>query len=812
MKTVKFAFLFVSALLFFSQIVSAQYNSKVYADGELLVKFKDGTASAAARSANSRFGARVVEEFPDLGWQRVKLPAGVPVETAAARYAGLSDVEYVQPNFIYNLQATPNDPRFSDAGMYGLTKISAPSAWDLTTGSPNVVVANIDTGINYNHEDLAANMWTNPGETNGNNIDDDGNGFVDDYYGYDFFFNDPNPQDENGHGTHTAGTIGAVGNNNIGIVGINWNVRIMAIKIYNSTGFGTTSAMLVNAYNYVRMMKNRGVNIRVTNNSYGGCDEACNYDQATKDALDALGNAGILNVFAAGNNGRNIETQPFYPASYTSPSVLSVANSTSTDTRSGSSNFGPVSVDLAAPGTGILSTHTNVNGYATFTGTSMASPHVAGAAALLAAYNPNLSAASLKATIMNTVDVLADWNGVVKTGGRLNVDRALRNQTACSFSLSAYDVRFDFTGGSGSVNVTAPANCDYSIKSNSAWLTVTSASVGSGNATVTFTVQGTNLPDLYRIGIISIGEQNLIVRQGSPFVSNRSILDFDGDRRTDYSAIQNSNGAMIWHNMQSSGGYSVTNFGLFAEDIPVTGDYDNDGRSDIAVWRNTNGYFYILRSGSNTFQAVQFGSSGDNPNVTQDFDGDGAVDYAVVRKENGKLVWYILGSFTGFRAVQFGNETDIPLRGDYEGDGRADLAVYRPATGSPANTFIVQRSTGGALLTSTFGNSTTDKILPNDYDGDLRTDFAVWRTTDGTWYWIRSIDGAFKAFQFGAPGDLPAPGDYDGDVITDFAVWRPNQNPNQSAIFYVQRSTAGFSAFGWGNSTMKIPANSMQSQ
>ncbi|HEX8246735.1 MAG TPA: S8 family peptidase, partial [Pyrinomonadaceae bacterium] len=404
MKTVKFAFLFVLVLVLFSQTVFAQYNSRIYADGELLVKFKNGTVSASAASANSQFGARVVEEFPDLGWQRVKLPAGLSVETAVARYANLADVEYVQPNYLYHLQATPNDPQFNSAGMYGLTKISAPQAWDLTTGSANVVVANIDTGINYNHEDLAANMWTNPGETNGNNIDDDGNGFVDDYYGYDFFFSDANPQDENGHGTHTAGTIGAVGNNNVGVVGINWNVRLMAIKIYNSTGFGTTSAMLINAYNYVRLMKNRGVNIRVTNNSYGGCDEACAYDQATKDALDALGNAGILNVFAAGNNGRNVETEAFYPASYTSPSILAVANSTSTDTRAGSSNYGPISVDLAAPGTGILSTHTNVSGYASLTGTSMASPHAAGAAALLAARNPNLSPASLKATLMNTVD------------------------------------------------------------------------------------------------------------------------------------------------------------------------------------------------------------------------------------------------------------------------------------------------------------------------------------------------------------------------------------------------------------------------
>jgi thermitase len=813
MKSVKFAFVFVSAFLFWSQIVFAQYSPKLYADGELLVKFKNGTVSDAARAANSQMGARVVEEFSDLGWQRVKLPAGLSVETAVARYENLSDVEYVQPNYYYHLLATPNDPQFPNSAMYGLTKIAAPSAWDLTTGSQNVVVADIDTGLQYNHPDLAANAWTNQGEINGNSIDDDGNGFVDDYYGYDFFYNDSNPFDDaGGHGTHTAGTIGAVGNNGVGVVGVNWNVKIMAIKIYSPNGGDSTSAMLVNAYNYVRMMKNRGVNIRVTNNSYGGCGEACGYDQATKDALDAMGNAGILNVFAAGNDSRNIETTPSYPASYTSPSVLAVAASTSTDARSGFSNFGSISVDLAAPGSGILSTYTNASGYATLSGTSMATPHVTGAAALLSAYNQNLSPASLKATLMNTVDVLPQWNGVVKTGGRLNVDRALRNQTVCNFILSAYEFRVSLSGGGGSVNVTAPTNCDYSVKSNANWITINSANVGSASGTVNFTVAQYPFSDGMRSGTITIGDQTLFVIQGSPFLPGIHFMDFDGDARTDYAAIQNSNNSMIWHVNRSSSGYAATNFGLFADDVPVPNDFDGDARTDYAVWRNSNGTFYILQSSNNTFRGVQFGATGDNPNVTQDFDGDAIADLAVARKQNGKLVWYILNSITGFRAVQFGNENDRPIRGDYDGDGRADLAVYRPAADSPANTFITMSSINGSLKTLTFGNSATDKVVPGDYDGDNKTDFAVWRETDGTWYWIKSSTGAFGGFQFGTSGDLPVPGDFDGDGRVDFAVWRPNQNPNESGVFYVQRSTAGFSAFGWGNAGMKIPANSMQVQ
>lgn len=496
-------------LLFPAAIVHGQQRENGVVANELLVNFKSGTSNALARSINARSGAVQVEKLGDLGWQRIKLPSGSNMNAARAKYLHSEYVESVQPNFYYHLLATPNDASFGS--LYGMTKISAPQAWDLNTGSPAVVIANIDTGAKYTHEDLAANMWNNPGEINNNGIDDDGNGFIDDFYGYDFFFNDPDPLDENGHGTHTSGTLGAVGNNLIGVVGVNWNVKIMSIKIYDSDGFGTTSAMLINAYNYIRMMKERGVNIRVTNNSYGGCDEACGYDQATKDAIDALGNAGVLQVFAAGNDGRNIDNLPSYPASYTSPAILTVANSNSSDARNGSSNFGPVSVDVAAPGTSILSTVMGAANYGSMSGTSMATPHVAGAAALLSAFNPALSAASLKATLINSVDVLAQWNGVVKGGGRLNVAQALQNQTVCSFNLSNPSIQVPTKGGYFSVNVTAAQNCDYLVKSNVNWIKVSGVDTLSGNGTVTFRV--TINPTISRSGTIRIAGTDFTVTQ-----------------------------------------------------------------------------------------------------------------------------------------------------------------------------------------------------------------------------------------------------------------------------------------------------------
>ncbi|HEX8567216.1 MAG TPA: S8 family serine peptidase [Pyrinomonadaceae bacterium] len=815
MKFTRIVSFFAVLLTLFGAAVSAANAgvAKKYVEGELLVKYQNGLASADSLFANTLSGASVVQTFPDLGWQLVKLPAGVTVEQALSQYSNLAGVENAQPNYIYKLTANPNDAQFSQ--LYGMAKINAPAAWETTTGSPNVVVAIIDTGIRYTHEDLAANMWKNAGEIAGNGVDDDANGFVDDVYGWDFFYNDSDPWDENSHGTHVAGTVGAVGNNTVGVAGVNWNVRLMAIKIYNNTGFGSTSAMLVNAYNYVRMMKTRGVNIRVTSNSYGGCDEACGYDQATKDAIDRLGESDVLNVFAAGNEGRNVETTPFYPASYTSPQILSVAASDQNDNRGSFSNFGATSVDVAAPGVNILSTvNASNSAYATFTGTSMAAPHVSGAVALLAAANPSLSAASLKASLMNSVDVLSQWNGIVKTGGRINAARAIEQQTVCNFNLSATSQSYNFPGGTGNFTVTAPANCDFSVVSQANWITVTSGQNGSGTTFVSFSVAPFSGVALSRTGLIRVAGQNFTVHQffDSVLSPRPVVLDFDGDGRTDYSVIQNPAGSLIWHNFNSGTGYKAVNFGLSA-DIPVPADYDGDQKTDIAVWREgAQSYFYVLNSRDNTFQALQWGTNGDAPNVTQDFDGDFKADFAVTRRSNNQLFWYIRQSSNGnLRAEQFGVETDIPVRGDFDGDGRTDFAVYRPASGNPANSFIVLNSRSNTLTVFNFGKSETDKIVPGDYDGDGKTDFAVFRTTNGTWYMQQSREG-FRAVQFGSGTDLPVPGDYDGDGKTDAAVWRPNAAANESAMFYVLPSAAssGLTAFGWGQNQMRVPANILQ--
>ena len=487
---------------------SAQARQSSHVKDEVLVKF-DRSASSSLRSGAHRLaGAQRLGALGDLGWERVRIAPGQTVDQAIERYSRNPNVRHVQPNFYYQLAVTPDDPRFVD--LYGMAKISAAAAWDISTGSRDVIVANIDTGMRLTHEDLAANIWTNPGEVAGNGIDDDNNGFIDDIHGWDFRYDDNDPTDQNGHGTHVAGTIGATGNNGIGVVGVNWAVTIMAIKIYSPSGGDTTSAMLINAYNYVRMMKQRGLNIRVTNNSYGGCQEACGYDQATRDAIEALGDAGVLNVFAAGNSGANIDLTPFYPASYTLNSILSVGGSNSLDNRV--FNYGAESVDLAAPGVGILSTTNGSNSsYGNLSGTSMSTPHVSGAAALLAAQYPEMSVASLKATLMNSVDKLPQFEGFNKTGGRLNVFGALSAPTICDFKLSSDTIDVPTKGGIFEIGVNAPANCEFSAKSNAIWVRVLHSGKRSGSSTVTLQIAVN--PTIKRTATVEIAGQLVTVNQ-----------------------------------------------------------------------------------------------------------------------------------------------------------------------------------------------------------------------------------------------------------------------------------------------------------
>jgi subtilisin family serine protease len=333
-------------------------------------------------------------------------------------------VDAAEPDYLSGLQRTPNDPSYgslwglNNTGQSGGTAdadIDGPEAWDVQVGTRATIVAVIDTGVDYNHPDLAANMWRND-DVAGDGLDNDANGFVDDVYGYDFANNDSNPMDDEGHGTHVAGTIGAVGNNGVGVTGVNWNTRIMALKFLDANGSGATSNA-VRALNYAI---DNGANI--SNNSWGGGGTS----STLAAAINRARSFNHIFVVAAGNDGANNNTTAYWPGNYSLSydNVVTVASITRTGTLSSFSNYGATAVTLAAPGSSILSTTPN-NTYSTYSGTSMATPHVAGALSLLRDQNPTWTYQQLVAKLKSSVDTSSALTGKVSTGGSLNVARML---------------------------------------------------------------------------------------------------------------------------------------------------------------------------------------------------------------------------------------------------------------------------------------------------------------------------------------------------------------------------------------------------
>lgn len=341
----------------------------------------------------------------------------------------ISGFQYVEHNFLMLPNAIPNDPSFGSqwalnntgqTGGVASADIDALTAWNTTTGSSGVVVGVIDSGVDYTHPDLVQNMWINPGETPGDGIDNDSNGYIDDIYGWDFANNDSNPMDDNGHGTAVSGIIAAAGNNGVGVTGINWGGKIMALK-YAKSDFVSSTADLIEAVNYATMMRTvYGVNIRATNNSYGIYGNS----QAFSDAIEASGNAGIMFVASAGNSSSNNDTGPQYPANYPLENVLSVAATDDDDALASFSSYGPNTVHLGAPGVNVLTTRVG-GGYSGFNGTSAASPMVAGVVALMWDAAPYATVAEIKAALLNGTDPIPSLAGKVITGGRLNAAGAI---------------------------------------------------------------------------------------------------------------------------------------------------------------------------------------------------------------------------------------------------------------------------------------------------------------------------------------------------------------------------------------------------
>ena len=473
---------------------SARMDSQPRA--EIIVGFEPGVSAASQRRLLAKLGATAKARFSPI---RAYL-ATVPSTDRSRVLAALERdprVRYAERNVRFRATTTPNDPSFDQLwaldnngqvvnGTAGTADadIDAPEAWSVSTGSAQVTVGVIDTGVDYTHPDLAANIWTNPGENcpgcRNDGVDNDGNGYVDDWHGWDFLNNDNDPYDDNGHGTHVAGTIGAVGNNHLGVSGVNCSVRLMPLKFLGADGSGD-AADAVRALLYASSM-----GAVVANNSWGG-DQ---YSQALADAISVADSRGSLFVAAAGNSFADNDSTPNYPSNYELPNVIAVAATTNRDARAWFSNYGARAVDLGAPGASILSTWPG-GSYRYLDGTSMAAPHVSGAVALAKAAFPAASAEGLKALLLRTTDPNAALAGRTTTGGRLNVGNALGCVNTPQAWLEAPASGFSLEVGSPFTVTFLAASCgDPSAASVSATVNGTPldlTSRGDGLYTGTFT-------------------------------------------------------------------------------------------------------------------------------------------------------------------------------------------------------------------------------------------------------------------------------------------------------------------------------------
>jgi subtilisin family serine protease len=402
---------------------------------ELIIKFKEGTSNQAQETALLKINGKVKENIhtqamKNRGDKQGIVLVSTPLQAldAIAKAKGISEILYAEPNYIYQHDAVSADPYFTNGSLWGMNGTygcNAATAWAAGhTGSTNVVVGIIDEGVQFTHPDLAGQVWTNPYDP-ADGVDNDGNGYIDDIHGWDFDGNDNSIYDGgtrgslDDHGTHVAGTIGAK-SNTVGVVGVNWNITIISTKFLGRRG-GTT-ANAIKALDYLSDLKSRhGMNIVASNNSWGGGG----FSQALQDAIERSNTANILFIAAAGNGGSdgvgdNNDVTANYPSNYPNANVIAVAAITSTGAKSSFSNYGATTVDIGAPGQGIWSS-TAYNIYESYSGTSMATPHVTGAAALYASTHPGASAASIKAAILGSATPTASLSGKCVTGGRLNV-------------------------------------------------------------------------------------------------------------------------------------------------------------------------------------------------------------------------------------------------------------------------------------------------------------------------------------------------------------------------------------------------------
>ncbi len=574
----------------------------------LLVRFEAGVDPADRAAIKDSVEAEFLRSYslvPRL--QLLKLPTGADRDETIATLESEPGVAYAEPDLIRQIEVTsPNDTFYRSPNFYlwGLNNtgqsftvgstgytgtpdadIDAPEAWDLTRGSSSVTVAVIDSGMQLNHPDLAANLWTNPNETPGNGIDDDANGRIDDVNGWDFVNSDNDPTDDDGHGTHVAGTIGAAGNNNSGVTGVAWNVKLMPLKACNAAGSCAISATIA-ALNYAVAQ-----GVKISNNSYGGISSQ---STSERNAITAARDAGHLFVAAAGNDGVNtdVPANAHYPSNYNLDNIISVASTTLNDGLSSFSNYGTTSVDLGAPGSQILSTYTT-SSYVWANGTSMASPHVAGVAALVKSRKPDWSYSQVRSRLIDNTRPLASLSGTTVTGGMLNAYSALLFApdpptigSGPSGFVSSTSASFSFTGETVGAGVTFECRIDSgSWGSCSSPKSYASLSQGSHTFEVRQTDQAGNASTAasrtWTVDTLSPSAPSITSGPSGFVSSNSASLAFTGEASATFECRIDSGS---WGSCSSPKSYASLSQGSHTYEVRQTDQAGNASTAASRTW------------------------------------------------------------------------------------------------------------------------------------------------------------------------------------------------------------------------------------
>jgi len=520
-------------------------------------------------------------------WVEMTLNDPAEYKKAYMELAQDPEIEFVEPNYIYQTTVLPNDPMLSS--LWGLVNtgqnngtpgvdVNVQNLWDFSNTERDVVVAVIDTGVDYNHEDLAATIWINTDEIENNGVDDDANGYIDDFHGYDFAYNDSNPLDDFGHGTHVAGTIGAVGNNEIGVTGVSNNVQIMPVKFLGSSGGGTAQ----NAVLAIQYAVNNGAHI--INASWGGSG----FSQAIYDAISDANDAGVLFIAAAGNSTSDNDALSHYPSSYDLDNIIAVAAIDRFGNLSTFSNWGLRSVDIAAPGTDIMSTYLN-DQYRTFSGTSMAAPHVAGAVAILKAEDLDRTPSQISNLLYSSVVQTDALQNKISTQGHLNVGSAA-NCTADTMSINPYTINNNFSLYSNERMVVAVRlfSCDLII--SNATVSVTSSLT---NRTFSLHDDGVNGDETADDGIYSAfwtpttsGNTTITINASHASYDNETI-ELAGNIITEPDYFYDDQYTYSW--IDTSLGESHALGDDSSEEIPIGFKFDYFGVEFEKVYINSNG-------------------------------------------------------------------------------------------------------------------------------------------------------------------------------------------------------------------------------